>query len=286
VLLGLNLAGCDFSVGPGQTVRLGNGVQLSGAPGDAQRGGGVGVDVQATGTLVVEDADVFGGDDAVLKPADTAMGAGVVRGGAAISATGAQVIVLAGTVEGGDANAGRGFGFAGNGINLLTSTLFVEGGVIRAGRTTRGAAGRAVSALGSSVQMTGGSIDDLELRASTAVVKGGSLGSVVMGSIAFDVLAFQPFTRNCLEIAGGDIRGPLMIERSTDLFVVGTVFNLPFGEVTAPDPIALVGRLVDGRLLSTFVFRGNAGGDAASRVFLVDAREGLISGSNCLAGRL
>ncbi len=275
VLLALSLAACDLVVGPGETLTLGGGGQVLGSPGNEQRGGNIAVDVATTGRVVVEDADVFGGDDATVKPDPT--GAGSVRGGAAIRAQGAQVTLRAGTIVGGDALPGRASGVAGNGIDLTASTLRVEGGLVRAGRTTRGTSGRAVVSRGSRVELAGGSIEELELQGSTAVVSGGSLGAVIVEPFPPDLLRFLPGASNCLEISGGLVRGPLSIQRaSTDLFVRGTGFNLPFGEVTAPDPIPLVGRLVDGSPLAAFVFRGSAG----SRVFLIEDRGG-VSASRC-----
>jgi hypothetical protein len=129
-------------------------------------------------------------------------------------------------------------------------------------------------ALASTVLVLGGDIESVGLSQSSAFLLGGRLGALVL-SPRFVFEFFNPFlidpiaplpperARSCVELHGGQVQGPISLEEAT-LFVVGSRFNLPFGEVVPADPAAseqiqLTGVLEDGSAIDVTIRRQQGG---------------------------
>jgi hypothetical protein len=110
------------------------------------------------------------------------------------------------------------------------------------------------------VNVLGGSIDVAHLTQSRALIAGGEIGELSLEAMLFSViiLVLDPdgsireelelvIRPSCGELRGGTLRGPVQLA-SSDLFVIGPRFNLPFGEtpVSASGSIQLQGELSDG----------------------------------------
>ncbi len=263
---------------------MGNRMQIRGSPGDSEKGGNAAVVVLPGGSFVLDGADVFGGDDSVEKPASSPfLLPSATTAGEGIRAEHAEVTLNSGTAAGGNARAMSGDAFGGDGISLLGSILRIRGGRVRAGEDASPkdfsvSPGWGVLARSSAVEMTGGIVKDtLNLQSSSTLdMTGGELpddlavGSAsvatIRGGVVGRVLAasFEP-VRACVEISGGHVQGPILVGQA-DLFILGTEFNLPFGEVSAQGPVGIIGRLADGQELGVIVRRFFSG----SRIFLVE----------------
>ena len=137
----------------------------------------------------------------------------------------------------------------------------------------------AVSALLSRVEIRGGSMGEVFVEGSRALIRGGEVhGLTVMGGEGRSrrdflspilPLSIIPPTSSCAEVRGGAINGPIRVIDSA-LVLVGRHFNLPFGEIRGSESltsVALAGELADGSPLGIVVE------PIGGVVLLVEARE-------------
>ncbi len=156
--------GCDLVVRTGETVVLGNRGSVFGTGGNSQAAPRAAVTAQAGSTVVVQDADVFGGGivvEQVGQPAFQFAGAG-------IQATGGTVRVQQGLVAGGPVVIrvqDDAFDSAQAGISATASTVEITGGTVRGGAVVSQAgqvlmdAAPGIFVQGGSLRVTGGTVN-------------------------------------------------------------------------------------------------------------------------------
>jgi hypothetical protein len=192
------------------------------------------------GTVQVMNGLVAGGSILYTRGDKPAFGSAP-----AIQASSGIVEISGGTiVGGGDATpapleaigppfGGPGVGVGSLAIQMLIGDLRVSGGVIVPGDRGPGAQGPgagAVQLINGRMQISGGQfLGPIALKESSVRVTGGNIG----------LLSLPPFepraqigTRNCSEIRGGQIDRVVIANRQT-LFVFGTDFDLPLGDLPA-----------------------------------------------------
>lgn len=159
-------AGCDLIAEAGSTLTLGGRGSVFGSGGNAQTAPLPAVRVQPSGTVVVQDADLFGGGILAEQPGQQSFG----MAGAGISSRvgNGTIRVQQGLVSGGPVVlqvAGGAFDDPAPGIDAIDSTLEITGGTIRGGALvsqvgplTDGLPAPALLAQGGTVRMLGGSL--------------------------------------------------------------------------------------------------------------------------------
>jgi hypothetical protein len=103
--------------------------------------------------------------------------------------------------------------------------------------------------LASELAISGGDIESVGLVNSRAFLVGGRVGVINLSAIFvfdfFNPLLIDPGPTpeqlaSCVELRGGQAQGPILLSGPSRMFVVGSGFNLPFGEVPLPaDPVEL-----------------------------------------------
>jgi hypothetical protein len=267
VFLGLGFGtACGRVVPAGETLTLSMGESVIGAQGADETPAQAAVRVDPGGTLRVLAADLRGGDSVVSKITTPSPGAGIF-------AFAGDVDVSGGTVQGGSVvftNGPQGTLRGATGVKIASSALSVSGGQIRGGAAPpQGTRGNGVVALASRVVISGGDIDSVGLSQSRAILLGGRIGALVLSPIFvfefFNPLLIDPIapapgqSSSCVELRGGQVAGPIFLTEAS-LFVVGSRFNLPFGEVLPADPTALeqiqlTGVLEDGSAIDVAIQR-------------------------------
>ena len=290
VLLGLGFGtACGRIVGSGETLTLSMGETVMGAQGADEMAAEAAVRIDPGGTLRLVAADLRGGDSVVSKITTPSPGPGVLG-------LGAEVDVSGGTIRGGSViftNGPQGSLRGATGVKLAAGWLSVSGGQIRGGAAPpQGTPGNGVVALASRLTISGGDLDSVGLSQSRAFVLGGRLGALVLSPIfVFDffnpllidpIAPPSPSAESCVELRGGQVHGPIVLNEGS-LFVVGSSFSLPFGEVPAADPgapgeIRLTGILETGDAIDVSIRRD------AGRLILLDSgppQQEILAGGLC-----
>jgi hypothetical protein len=186
-----------------------------------------------------------------------------------------DLLVTGGTIQGGAVSVPDGTlqGNSGAGVLAQGGTVTIAGGQLRGGAAPIG-----VVPLGgldstvATVTIRGGTIDVARGTQSRVIVLGGDLGELRLDPIQFvqpipgpngGSLGYGLVTRpSCGELRGGTVRDAIGVV-SSDLWVFGSRFNLPFGQVQVQtSPVRLTGELADGSAIDVALF--NSG-----RTFLV-----------------
>lgn len=272
---------CDTVVGPGQTVTLSGQGLFFGSGGNVMTPSLPAVRVQPSGVLFIEDAELFGGGTIVESPQQTPLASagiasdgggvavrrGTVRGGpvviqvptsgralagAGVDASQSVVLVEGGTLIGGDIvvqESGSGGGFAGPGLQARESDVLVTGGSFKPGNPSRDARGVPTDSFVadfSAVEIDGGDFaGQASFFNSNVLIQGGRFDAIrFVISGAFQTTPF------CSEIRGGSISSIEVADFGT-LFVFGTDFNLPFGEVSLAVLRRITGTLENGTPIDT-----------------------------------
>jgi hypothetical protein len=249
---------CERVVAPGETLTLAQGESIVGSLGSDETPGKPAVRVQRLGRLDVIAADLTGGAALATTPGILPFaGQGVVAGEA-------EVNVFGGTITGGPVllNGATGAFNASDGMLISFGRLNISGGRVRGGEVpSPGNPGMGVRAVESTVTVTGGDIDRIGFVHSRGFLLGGRIGTVSIGPIVFiEGPPPGPRRTSCVELHGGQIEGPIVL-LNADLFISGSSFNLPFGEIREPSPgagqqLRLQGVLEDGSAIDVLIARG------------------------------
>lgn len=272
-------AGCDLIAEAGKVLTLGGRGSVFGSGGNAQNAPLPAVRVEPGGTVVVQDADVFGGGVVVQQPGQPSSGAA----GAGISsdAGNGTIRVQQGLVSGGPVVvqvAGDVADQPAPGIQATDSSIDIAGGTIRGGGVVSqvgpladGLPAPAVLAQGGTLRMTGGTLtagglapqsdgDDPSVIAMDAQVE------VVGGSFSDELLAADGRARilggtveslqlvsstpdGCRELRGGQV-GEIVVVGGR-LIVAGT--GLALAPTAQPGVSKLTGTLEGGQAVNADV---------------------------------
>ena len=281
---------CDIIVEPGTQTTLANrgSVFGSGASGMAPAAPAVRVGVGAS--LVVADADVFGGGTIIDAPEPAGFEAapgilatggsvrvlqGRIQGGpilvtvdvpstddsgAGILALSSSVEISGGTIVGGEyvaaADSVPSAVFPAAGVEVIDSTLRINGGLIEGGRIRRASptsvfgGAPGVLADGSDVEMRGGSVSSISQISGRVRVLGGQL----------PFLGIAGSTSTCAEIRGGKVESVSVAAPGATLFIFGT--NLILGTGLRQGAVlterAITGMLEDGTPIDARLFAVDA----------------------------
>jgi hypothetical protein len=290
-LLGLILAGsgCDLISMPGQTLTLGNRGSVFGSGGNADQAPLPAVRVQPTGTVVVQDADLFGGGIVVSRTDQTQYGiagqgiisdsgsvrvqAGLVQGGPivlqtpvdvfddpapAIDATASSIDISGGRVVGGSivSTVGQGLeaSIPASGLEATSSNVRITGGTFAAGVLNPAPETDPLLGLNPSVLAVS---SNLEIRGGdfTGGIALADSTARIFGGRASAVTFLSLGTSACSEIRGGQfsvfgISGGRIIVAGTDLALRN---NLAAGA------LQITGTLESGEPINTFVVQIDGG---------------------------
>lgn len=250
-------AACDLVAGPGQTLTLGDGGNVFGTGGNAQRGPLPAVTVQPTGTVVVRNSSLFGGGVLVQQPNQRAF----LFAGAGIDVTDGTVRVEQGVVAGGPVVLqvpASGFDLPEAGI-IASGASFVDilGGTVRGGSfisqvgMVNGEAAPGMDILGGGLRVSGGTISpgvvdpptgdsDFDFSVTTSDTDVHILGGNFTGGVAFGdgrarisggtfrfLFVLNEDGQACAELRGGQINEfdevpGIIVSNRARLIVAGT----------------------------------------------------------------
>lgn len=278
-------AACDLTARTGQTLVLGNRGSVFGSGGNAQSAPLPAVTVQSGATVLVQDADVFGGGIVVSQAGQQLFGEagpgivsddngtirvqqGLVAGGpivlqlpvdvfddpaAGIDTVNSTVEITGGTVRGGGIVSQTGTtpdALPGIGVSVLNGTLRVTGGTIMAGPLIPPPAAEGVAlsvfAVNTQSEILGGTFtDSVGVLDGRARIRGGS----------FNILVFQNTSAaSCSEIRGGTFR--IVAVQMGRVIVAGTGLTLV---PLTPEISMLSGTLESGQAINTLVLQDSGG---------------------------